>query len=173
MKSTKVKKRSPLKLVIAAVVVVAFAAIGATIINKSSAATPSYVAILGPSNAVIRPGVSVGSLTSGSVDFMPTPQVIYVGPGATLRFDKGVKGNVTHCYQVQVIIDKGSEGTAKVYFAGVNNAFSEVLAVNSTDNPGALRQVCVSPGKSKQSDYNVYNASTNTGIFVLQDVVSY
>lgn len=171
MKKNKTNLKSP-KIILPIVIVIVFAAVGAMLITRSHAASFYSAAVLTSDNAVIAPGISVGGLTAGSMDFVKGPQVIYVSPGAKLKFNQGVKGNVTHCYLVQVLPDKSGTGSAQAYFASNNNSVGRLLTYNPT-NPNAFQQVCIGPGYLPNPGWSVANASTTQGIVVYQDVVTY
>jgi hypothetical protein len=154
------------------IIIAAIVAVGIVVLNRSSAATIPRAVILGPSNVVAAPGISVGGLTAGNINYVGAPQVIYVGPGAKLSFNQGVKGNVRHCYLVQVLPDKSGAGTATVRFASNNKVIARTISYNSAD-PGSLQQVCVGAGTVANPGYSIYDTSTTQGIIVYQDIVSY
>lgn len=159
-------------LIGARVITASHAAGPTTLTFTPAAATPTtsrHVAILGPSNTV------GGQAAQSSVpySFIGYQTVNYLGPGQSLTYNQGVKGNEKSCYELYVEPPQTGTATATVEFANNNNYEMLTLTSNPTDN---LQQVCVPAGTLTNPGFNVENqtpSQQNTTIEVFEDVMSW
>jgi len=171
----KIQTKSSSRLVpILVAVVVTVAGIAALVSSHAAAPSTSttHAAVLDSSSVMAAPGISVGGLIVGGINFVNPSQVTYVGPGAKLNYSQGIKGALSHCYYVMVQPDKSGSGSATANFVGNGKIIAQAITYNSAD-PNSLTQVCVGQGKAANPGYSIYNTSTTQSLIVYQDVVTY
>jgi hypothetical protein len=176
MKTKKIKSNKTSRF-LPAIIVIVVAAAGVAALVSSKAATPSTVhaTVYTANDVVASPGISVG----GSIiptNYIGANTVATVSSGSKLVYNNGSKGNVTHCYYVSVMPDKGGNGSATVYFASNNKILTKTITYDST-RPNDLQQVCVGAGRDANPGYNIYNvsplSSTNSNLVVYEDIVTW
>lgn len=123
------------------------------------------IAVEGPLNS------SDPRVVQSSVPYtiMGYQQVSVLGPGQSLSYINGIKGNVQNCYDVYVQKPISGTVTATIDVANSNNTATYKLASTTGNN---LRVICVNPGTGTDPGYNIKNASPLTQPIINVEVVS-